>query len=149
MTSKFLKIIPAIIVFVFISVGYLFLSGKTGQTKKNIDNIATENVFCGKNYTTEILKIKDIDVVKRIIEIWKEKEGECEFYFEGKNIGVAKKVSADGKIYNVVIYDKDDKEQSQDPFNQSVEQFEINLNDNTISYQLQLEGSFFEIGKFK
>ena len=36
-----------------------------------------------------------------------------------------------------------------DRLDQSIEQFETNLNDNTISYQLQLDGSFFEIGKFK
>lgn len=45
MNSKFLKTTLAITVLVFVAVGYLFLSGKTGQTKKNMDNIATENVF--------------------------------------------------------------------------------------------------------
>lgn len=149
MNSKLSKIILVIAILVFISVGYLFLSGKIGQTKKNIDNVATENVFCGKNYTAEILKINDIDVVKRIIEIWEDREGKCEFNFESENIGIAKYIFADGKIYNIVLYDKNNKEQSEDPFNQSVEQFEINLDDNTISYQLQLDGSFFEIGKLK
>lgn len=144
-----LKIILTIAVLVFVVAGYLFLSGKAGQTNKNMDNVATENIFCGKNYTAEIFKINDIDIIKRIIEIWEEREGKCEFNFESENIGIAKKVSADGKIYHIVIYDKDNKEQSHDPFNQSVEQFEINLNNNTVSYQLQLDGSFFEIGEFK
>ena len=148
---KFLKIALIVVVIGILAIGYLYLTGKV-KIKNNKDNIATEDIFCRKNYTTDIFKINDIDVVKRIVEIWEEKEEEgdkCEFNIAGDNIGVAKKVSNDKRMYHIVLYDKDDKEQSKNPFDQSVEQFQINLNNNTISYQLQLDGSFFEIGKFK
>jgi len=146
---KFIKTIVVIVAISIIAIGYLFLAKENEQINKNTRNVATENIFCGKNYTVEIFKINDIDVVNRIVEVWEKREGKCDFGFEGENIGIAKKLSTNGKIYNIVLYDKDNKEQNDDPFNQSVEQFEINLGNNTISYQLQLDGSFFEIGKFK
>lgn len=146
---KFLKIALVVVVIILLAIGYLYLTGKTKQLKNNTDNIATENVVCGRNYTTDVFNIDSIDVVKRIIEIWEERENECEFNFAGNNIGIAKKVSNDGKMYHIVLYDKDDKEQVRNPFDQSLEQFQIDLNNNTVSYYLPLDGSFFEIGKFK
>ena len=147
MNPKLLKAtILTVITVLFFAAGYLFLAGKNKQINE-IGNVETENVFCGKNYTAEVLKINDINIVKRIIEIWEKREGKCDFGFEGENIGIAKKLSDDGKTYHIVLYDKDNKEQKDDPFNQSVEQYELNLDDNSVAYQLQLDGSFFEISE--
>lgn len=107
-----------------------------------------EIVSCGKNYTADIVTIGEVDVVKKIIE-QKSSEG-CEFFgIAGNNIAVAQKAGATQKVYLVVLYDKNDKRQSADPFNQSHEIYRIDLNKNELFYQSQFDGSFYKLGDWK
>lgn len=101
----------------------------------------------GKTYNYEVYEINGIDVVKKIIEL-SSKTRKCELNIASADIGIAKKVSADQKIYDIVLYDKNDKDQSSDPFNQSVEIYKIDLNANTLAFENQFDGSFTVLGKF-
>lgn len=113
------------------------------------NTLQTQEVECGKAYQADIFAIRGVDVVKRIIELKKEKGQACQFNIAGNNIGVALQASKDnGKLYTIALYDKDDSSQSQDPFGKSAEIYQVNLGTNTISSQSQFDGSFESMGSY-
>jgi hypothetical protein len=107
-----------------------------------------ETISCGKNYTADITMVGGINIAKRIIEL-KSASGKCEFNITGDNIAIVQKADTTQKIYTVVLYDKNDKEQATDPFNQSVEIYQIDLNKNALFFQNQFDGVFNKIGNWK
>jgi hypothetical protein len=116
-------------------------------------SVTTETVTCGKNYVADVVMIDSVDVVKRIVNLTSTSnspsKGKCEFNIAGNKIAVAQKADASQKIYRIVLYDKDDKQQTTDPFNQAVNIYQIDLSKNTVSFEDQFAGGLHELGSWK
>ena len=118
------------------------------QTSKIPPSATTENVICGKSYVADVVIIDGVNLVKKIIEL-KSITGKCELNIAGTSIGVSQKSDVTQKLVEVVLYDRNDQEQSADPFNQSVEIYQIDLNNNQVFFQNQLDGAFNNLGSWK
>lgn len=118
------------------------------QTADKQPSAVTENISCGKKYQADVVTIDGVDVVKKIVDL-RSTKGKCELNIVGGNIAVAQKVDESKKVYTVVLYDKNDKQQNSDPFNQSVEIYQIDLNKNVVLFQNQFDGSFTKFGIWK